>query len=313
MNALETELQVPVEVLVDQKIWRLQRHVRGGEGDVGEEGLVVLLGLAEILDQLVGPERVRVDADRAFHRLAVLVIRLLRQFAFLQLGLDFRILHVHVERPLVPVVRPSGVEPVAALEAPLFRTPPSVTGAAQVPLTHLGGVVAGVLENLGDHRGVALKISLVARLALGGRIDCIVEGAQPDLDRIVPGQEHGARHRADRRDVEIGEEGAALRQTVEIWGPGDGAADSEIAEADVVPDEKEDVGFFGFAGFARLAARSVCKTLDGVTDRLFPFAVVLRERGYERYGQAKDRCEDRGFHYMFPSVKLNCLDGDAVG
>ena len=42
--------------------------------------------------------------------------------------------------------------------------------------------------------------------------------------------------------MEIGEEGALIRQPVENGSLGDRAADAEIAEADVVADDQQDVG-----------------------------------------------------------------------
>ena len=111
-----------------------------------------------------------------------------------------------------------------------------------MPLAHRVGTIARVLEDLGDRRRGTREMCLVAWLTLRGRIDRVVERGQSDLDRVVSGQEHGARHRADWRHVEVGEERALLRQSVETGGPGHRATDSEIAEANIVADEQQDVG-----------------------------------------------------------------------
>ena len=176
--------------------------------------------------------------------LAVLVVRLLRDFSLLKDRLDFGIVDIEVKGALVPVVPGTGVEPVATIKAPLVRALTAMAGSTQVPLAHRIGVITGVLENLSDRRRGSRKMRLVARLTHGGRIDRVVEGRQSHLDGVVSGQEHGARHRADRRHVEVGEERAFLRQRIEVGSLGHRTTDAEIAETNVVADDQQDVGAY---------------------------------------------------------------------
>ncbi len=120
-------------------------------------------------------------------------------------------------QPRFPLRGLAAEEAVEILEAVAVR--PAVLGADRgrldrrrvVPLAEGGGVVAVVLQHLGDGRGVHRDdagIAVEGDRALG-------DGARADARVVAPGQQRGAGRRADRGGVELVVGDAFLRKPVE--------------------------------------------------------------------------------------------------
>ena len=241
LKPFETDLEVVLEVAVDQIVRSLQRRVGSGVGQIGEEGLPAVAALFEVLQHLGREEVIGVDALGSLDFFAVLVERFLRDLSGLDLCGNLRVAHVDVKNALVPVVGTAGVDPVASVEAPFVGSFSPMAGSAEVPLADHVGAIAGIPQQLRNGGGRGRQVGLVAGLALCGWVDGIVEGGQPDIDGVVAGQQHGAGHGADRRGMKAGEGQAVFRQALERRRVGHGPADAEVAEADVVTDDQQNV------------------------------------------------------------------------
>nr|WP_245731137.1 hypothetical protein [Rubrimonas cliftonensis] len=196
----------------------------------------------EIAEHPVGPERVGEHAFGPRDAHAVLEVGLLRDAPGLDRGLLLRLVHVDVEDARIPVVRAAGVDGIAAVEAPFMRALAAMPCAARAPFADHGPEIARFLQQLRDSHGVSRQIRFVAGMAFRRRVERIVEGGQPDLDGVGAGQQHRARDRADRRGVEAREQRALAGKPVDVRRARDGPGEAEIAKADVVAHDEQDVG-----------------------------------------------------------------------
>jgi len=123
-----------------------------------------------------------------------------------------------------------------------------VAAAAHVPFAEVAGRVAGMLEGAGDAGGVGVEP--VAHAEIGVGLARGEEGVDEVAGGILAGGDGDAGGRADGRgDVELGEEGALRGEAIDVGG-GDVAVagDAEVAEAEVVDEDEEDVGAAGGLG-----------------------------------------------------------------
>jgi hypothetical protein len=107
-----------------------------------------------------------------------------------------------------------------------------------VPFADAGGDVAGLLQHGGDH-------DLAARL--DGLVALVVD--QAGAEGVAAGEELAARRPAQRRGVAVLEPRAALGQGIDVGRLGVvAAASADVAEADVVGEDEDDVGLAARGG-----------------------------------------------------------------
>jgi hypothetical protein len=106
--------------------------------------------------------------------------------------------------------------------------------ASEVPLADAHGAVAGALEHVGEGRLVETEAIRVLREE---------DARDADARGVAAGQERGARRRTDGvRGAEIGEAHALGGHAVEVGGADARAVAAEIAVAEIVAEDEDDVG-----------------------------------------------------------------------
>ena len=201
-----------VLVVVEVLLRRLIGRVRRVEGQIEEErgGRVVLV---DELHRVVAEERGR--------------IALLLDDLVVAVPVDHAVLLV---REVVDLADQRAVLVVeAALPGPVLPV-----GVAEVPLADDGGVVAGLLERLGQQ-------PLVGRQAVGVALRND-RRLQAVAQRIAPGHQGGARRRAHRLGVELLELRALGGELVEVRRLDVRAVEADVLPAEIVGDDVEDVG-----------------------------------------------------------------------
>ena len=101
---------------------------------------------------------------------------------------------------------------------------------AVVPFAEDAGAIAVGLEALGDGR--FLQRQFAADLRRGA-----------DADRMAPGQQHRARRRADAPAHELRQFDALREEPVDVRRGHAAAVDAQVAPADIVGHDVNDVGF----------------------------------------------------------------------
>ena len=157
---------------------------------------------------------------------------------------DVGVVADQLRRPMVGV---AAEEPVVALEAlaqrpVLERTRRGALVAwGEVPLADREGGVALVAQDLGERAGLVGDAGRVA-----GEVHRQV-GQHADADAVVvaTGEQAGARRRAHRGRVEVGEAHPPVGQLVDRRGGDVGAVAAQLCEADVVEHDHHHVGRAG--------------------------------------------------------------------
>ncbi len=210
---------------LDEGRRRLVRRVAGARGEVEQERLVGPVG-AQVLDV----------ADRAIGQILGEVVAFLGRTGR-------RHLMVVVDQIRVVLVRLAGEEAVEALEAlaegPAMPRPAErhLSRRRQMPLAECEGGVAVAHQGLGEEAVLGRDGGVVSREARGE-----LDDARHATGVVVaPGQQAGARRRAQCRGVEVRVTQPARRQAIE-GGRGDvRAIAAELGVADVVEENEDDV------------------------------------------------------------------------
>ena len=229
---------VATAVLLDDLPRRLQRPVRRGERQVGEER-PALVALLEVLQQLVAEGVGGIEALR--QRVEVALVFHVERWRTLE---DARSAFV-VGRLETIVVGGARQQREGTLETAcmgrLFRL------QAEVPLAGHEGLVAGLAEQLRQRHHALVEMPFVTRLAFQFRGQRLGHGADPGDVVVGAGEQHRAGRRAGRGGVEVGQAQAGDGQGVEVR-RGDLAAEgADIGEAQVVGDDHQEVGAFAHA------------------------------------------------------------------
>ena len=238
LHALETfAAQRVVAVLVarlvlgDVGVVRVQRPVRRGEGEVGEEGLARILAGLDVIDQPGGEEVGREEVLRHVDRLAVLAVDGLRRLG-------------RVDRDdaglIAPVARSAMHEHVGLVEAARRRA--EFLGHAEVPLAGHQRAIAGVPEHLRHRHHALVEVALVAGLAALLGEHQLGHVAEADEVVVAARHQHGAGRRTERRRIELGHLHPGVGERVQVR-RGDLAAEAaEVGVAEVVGHDEQDVG-----------------------------------------------------------------------
>jgi hypothetical protein len=137
-----------------------------------------------------------------------------------------------VEEPVEPV-EPASQRPL--IERPCRRT---LIHRREMPFPDRERGVACVAKNLGHGRGMVGDVPELRRVPR----DEVGDGAQAHGMVGPSGQQRGARRRAQRRDVEVGELQSAGRQRINVGCFDIGAEAAELTEAGVVEQHEHHVG-----------------------------------------------------------------------
>lgn len=224
---------VAATVLFDDLRRRLQRPVRGGKRQVGEEwsGLVALLevvqqlvaegiGGIEILGQLLD-EPVVFDVQRRG-------------------GLEQARGVVVIGRlEAVVVGRPRQQRERALETAGVGR---QFGGQAQVPLAAHQCLVTGLAQQLRQCHHLVIQVALVAGLADQLRRQRLGHGADTGDMVVGAGEQHRAGRRARRGGVEVGQAQAVQGECVQVRRGNFPAKRTEVREAHVIGQDHEKIG-----------------------------------------------------------------------
>ena len=117
---------------------------------------------------------------------------------------------------------------------------PHAPEPAQVPLAGHDRVVAGVLQQFGEGCDALVEVALIAgrRQLFSGGIDSD-HAAETGLMGIGPAEQHGARRRAGRIGVEVGEHQSRGSQSVDVRCQDLAAIGAHIGESQVVGGDEE--------------------------------------------------------------------------
>ena len=215
----------PALVLVRPLLGHVVWCVAASRGIVQEEGFV-RRGDMRILDEL----------DGLVGKVSAQVVAILRHCRLLDPV-------VVVDQLRVPLVGLAAHEPVIPLEA--AAEGPAVIGSGcgrvfgrrEVPLPDTEGVVALLQQHLGKHPLVKGQDAVVAGVPGGG----LGDRRQPDRVVIPPGQDASTRRRAEGRGVHVGVGQAVFRQLVQHGCLDQPAEGRQLAIADIVKHEEDDV------------------------------------------------------------------------
>ena len=205
--------------------------MRGGEGQIGEEGAVaaVFHAVLQVVDHAV---------DIELRGILEIRRQLLQQFAVVPVGGDGVGIRgvggLHIAE-----VAGVGEHGEGAVEAPLFRA--GLRREAEVPFAGHVGSVARVLQQGGEGGDALVQVAFVAGHAfLIGR-EFLGEVAEPGEVAVHAAQQHGAGGGAGRGGDELAQFHALFGQGIEM-GRGDFAAEAaQVGEAHIVNDNQEDV------------------------------------------------------------------------
>ena len=238
--------------------------VAGAEGDVEEERLVVVDGL------LIAHELDGVIDDVLAH---VVVRALGRGDAVVVVGeLRGELVGQGVEEAVVAVE--------ALLQGPVVERAcrGSFGHRGEVPLAHGEGGHAPVLQELRDGRGAVGY----GAPAVGVRARPVRDRAHADGVVVAPGEEAGARGRAEGGGVVVGVAQTVRGEPVHVWRVDRGAVAAELGEANVVEDDVDDVREATRVGALRPLNRHLRRFERG----------VARELGGVRHGSPFGRVAD---------------------
>ena len=222
--ALVEEMQIGR--LLDPFQRRMVRRVRAARHVIDEEGLLRRKGVdaIHVSDRLVGHRGREVVARVALERIDVR--RVPRQVVRLPLiGVAaheaVEVLEAHPDRPLVE----------GTVGARLKRR-------RVVVLAEPRRAIAIVFEDLADRRLVTREEAVIAG------VTCRLLGDDTKARRVMvaPGDQRGARRRAQRRRMEVGVAKAVVGDAVERRRGDDAAEGARCAESDVVGRDQQDVG-----------------------------------------------------------------------
>ena len=221
-------LVVDALVALDELAWRLNRQMHGLEREVGEErprlGNRCPVGVDEL--------------DESIHQMLGRV-EVLRQIGGLAVGEPRRLAVDGQVGLLLEVVGAGGIECERSVEAP---------GAGQggrrvteVPLAAQVGAVAGIAQAAGDGDHVGAQLAFVAGSPAVTKRGRAVEACHAGEVGVDPGQQHGARRRAHRRDVEVAEHHPARGDRIDVRRADLAAVRAQVRESDIVRDDHDNV------------------------------------------------------------------------
>jgi flavin-binding protein dodecin len=200
--------------------------MRRGVGRVREERPAVREPAANLLDQLVGVGRGRVEALRRRDDAPVLAV-------------GRRLVFFGDRRRVLEVARAAREQCERMLEATRLRA--LRVFRAKVPLAGHIGVIAGLPEQRRHRHDAVGEHGLVAGLSLLVVVRAPEHRAESGGVRVDAGEQHRASRRAGRRDEEAREQQAGARERVEVRRADLGAGHAEVGVAEIVRDDQQHV------------------------------------------------------------------------